>query len=86
MMKMNANEAPYPALSMVIANKTLFFHSMSKPENPVELAFQEKYGNIVTYGWFGDGLVMIGFSSGYFVVVSTGMLTQKNQALMRRKS
>ncbi|KAI8831390.1 hypothetical protein BC829DRAFT_409646 [Chytridium lagenaria] len=37
------------------------------------LAFQSKYGNIVSYSWFGDGLVMIGFSVGYFVVVSTNM-------------
>ncbi|KAJ3203000.1 WD repeat-containing protein 19, partial [Dinochytrium kinnereticum] len=64
---------PSAVLSIVLANKTLFFHTLSNPESPIELAFQSKYGNIVTYSWFGDGLVMIGFSVGYFVVVSTNM-------------
>ncbi|KAJ3394005.1 WD repeat-containing protein 19 [Entophlyctis sp. JEL0112] len=46
---------------------------MANSDSPIELAFQAKYGAIVTYEWFGDGFIMIGFSSGYFIVVSTNM-------------
>ncbi|KAJ3113682.1 WD repeat-containing protein 19 [Physocladia obscura] len=68
-----ADSPPSPVLSIVLSNKTIFFHSMVNPNSPIELAFQSKYGNIVTYEWFGDGFIMIGFSSGYFIVVSTNM-------------
>ncbi|KAI9206652.1 uncharacterized protein BJ171DRAFT_597315 [Polychytrium aggregatum] len=62
-----------PVLSMVLGEKTLYFHSMRTPESPIELAFQSKYGSIVAYQWFGEGYLAIGFSSGYFVVVSTSI-------------
>ncbi|CAF1061503.1 unnamed protein product [Adineta ricciae] len=35
------------------------------------LNFQDKYGDIVDYQWFGDGYIMIGFSGGYLIVIST---------------
>jgi hypothetical protein len=27
---------------------------LEDPENPIELAFQEKYGTIVAYDWYGQ--------------------------------
>nr|CAI5868921.1 unnamed protein product [Callosobruchus analis] len=41
------------------------------PENPIELAFQGFYGLIVNYKWYGDGYILIGFSNGYFISIST---------------
>ncbi|KAJ1537325.1 WD repeat-containing protein 19 [Nowakowskiella sp. JEL0078] len=64
---------PDAMLTMVLSNKTLFFYNPKTPDAPMELAFQARYGNIVTYHWFGDGYIMIGFSTGYFVVISTNM-------------
>ncbi|XP_074649650.1 WD repeat-containing protein 19-like isoform X1 [Tubulanus polymorphus] len=60
-------------VSVVIGRKTLFLYNMNEPENPVELAFQQRYGNIVAYKWYGDGYIMIGFSHGFFIVISTHM-------------
>ncbi|PIK59917.1 putative WD repeat-containing protein 19-like, partial [Apostichopus japonicus] len=58
-------------VSVCVGKKTLYLFSLDDPENPIELAFQGRYGNIVTYQWYGDGYIMIGFSSGFFVVIST---------------
>ncbi|XP_013417652.1 WD repeat-containing protein 19 [Lingula anatina] len=60
-------------VSIVIGRKTLYLYNINDPENPIELAFQQRYGSIVAYKWYGDGYIMIGFSQGFFVVISTHM-------------
>ena len=40
-----------PKLSIVLDNKTLYLFNMKDPESPIELAFQDKYGTIVSYDW-----------------------------------
>lgn len=49
----------------------MYLYNLADPENPIELAFQQHYGSIVTYKWFGDGYILIGFSGGYFIAIST---------------
>ncbi|KAJ3615317.1 hypothetical protein NHX12_018885 [Muraenolepis orangiensis] len=71
---MKTDERSSPGESTVsasVAKKTLFLFNLSDPENPIELAFQVRYGSIVSYRWFGDGYILIGFSNGFFVVIST---------------
>uniref|UniRef100_A0A3B1INX8 WD repeat-containing protein 19 n=1 Tax=Astyanax mexicanus TaxID=7994 RepID=A0A3B1INX8_ASTMX len=58
-------------VSVAVGKKTLFLFNLNDPDNPIELAFQQRYGNIISYRWYGDGYIMIGFSHGYFVVIST---------------
>ncbi|NXK78082.1 WDR19 protein, partial [Amazona guildingii] len=58
-------------VSVVVGKKTLFLFNLNDPDNPIDLKFQQAYGNIVSYRWYGDGYIMIGFSRGYFVVIST---------------
>eukprot|EP00755_Sulcionema_specki_P023223 Sspe_Gene.78375::Locus_49029_Transcript_1_1_Confidence_1.000_Length_4205::g.78375::m.78375/K19671/WDR19, IFT144; WD repeat-containing protein 19 len=58
-------------ISLNMGGKTLLLYNTVDQENPFELAFQAKYGSIVSYRWFGDGYVLIGFSSGTVVVIST---------------
>ncbi|XP_026503765.1 WD repeat-containing protein 19 isoform X1 [Terrapene carolina triunguis] len=58
-------------VSVVVGKKTLFLFNLNDPDNPIDLEFQQRYGNIVTYRWYGDGYIMIGFSRGCFVVIST---------------
>ncbi|XP_076021576.1 WD repeat-containing protein 19 [Genypterus blacodes] len=58
-------------VSVSVGKKTLLLFNLNDPENPIELAFQERYGSIVSYRWYGDGYILIGFSHGYFVVIST---------------
>jgi WD repeat-containing protein 19 len=60
-------------LSVNMGAKSLYLYNLHDPENPIELAFQSRYGTIVAYQWYGDGYVMIGFSNGYFVVISTSL-------------
>ncbi|XP_054151663.1 WD repeat-containing protein 19 isoform X2 [Melozone crissalis] len=58
-------------VSVVVGKKTLFLFNLNDPDNPIDLKFQQPYGSIVSYKWYGDGYIMIGFSQGYFVVIST---------------
>jgi hypothetical protein len=51
--------------------KTILLYNLDDPENALELAFQQRYGHIVAFKWFRDGYVMVGFSLGYLVVIST---------------
>jgi len=50
---------------------SLLLYDLSEPDNPLELAFQSKYGRIVKHCWFDDGHIMLGFSEGFLVVIST---------------
>lgn len=63
--------SPDTAVSVILGRKVLFIYKIEDPDNPVELAFQAAYGNIVAYEWFGDGSIVLGFSAGYFISVST---------------
>lgn len=38
-------------VSVTVGHKTLFLYDMENPDNPIELAFQQRYGDIVTYKW-----------------------------------
>ena len=58
-------------VSLILNKKQLFLLNLSDSENPIQLSFQERYGFIVDYHWFGDGLIIIGFTSGIFIVIST---------------
>ncbi|NWX33087.1 WDR19 protein, partial [Notiomystis cincta] len=58
-------------VSVVVGKKTLFLFNLNDPDNPIDLKFQQPYGTIVNYKWYGDGYIMIGFSQGCFVVIST---------------
>ncbi|XP_038055636.1 WD repeat-containing protein 19-like isoform X2 [Patiria miniata] len=58
-------------ISASVGKKTLFLLNIDDPDNPIELAFQQRYGAIVAYKWYGDGYIMLGFSNGYFIVIST---------------
>ncbi|KAM7326335.1 hypothetical protein ACRRTK_014813 [Alexandromys fortis] len=58
-------------ISAVVGKKMLFLFYLNEPDNPVDLEFQQAYGNIVCYSWYGDGYIMIGFSRGTFLAIST---------------
>ncbi|KAJ3283608.1 WD repeat-containing protein 19 [Borealophlyctis nickersoniae] len=73
-----------PVLTMILSGKTLFFYNVNNPDAPMELAFQPNYGHIVTYHWFGDGFVLLGFTSGYVVVISTN-ISEMGQELFQTR-
>ena len=38
-------------ISLIMNKKTLFLYNIDNPDNPIELAFQPKYGDVVNYQW-----------------------------------
>mmetsp|Transcript_83520 Transcript_83520/g.235548 ORF Transcript_83520/g.235548 Transcript_83520/m.235548 type:complete len:410 (-) Transcript_83520:127-1356(-) len=60
-------------VSVNMEGRTILLYNLLEKDNALELAFQARYGNIVSYRWFGDGYIMAGFSSGFVVVISTHM-------------
>lgn len=58
-------------VSAVVGKRTLILLNINDPDNPIELAFQQIYGTITTYRWYGDGYILIGFSGGYCISIST---------------
>lgn len=58
-------------VSVSMDRKTILLYNLDDPENALELAFQQRYGHIVSFKWFRDGYVMVGFSLGFLVVIST---------------
>jgi len=58
-------------LSVNLNGFSLLLYDMNDRENPLELAFQSRYGSIVTHRWIGDGYLLLGFMNGFLVVVST---------------
>jgi WD repeat-containing protein 19 len=57
-----------------MGGKTILLYDLNERENALELAFQPRYGDIVSYRWFGNGFIIAGFSSGYVVIISTRKL------------
>ena len=39
-------------VSVLVGRKTLFLYNLHDPDNPIELAFQQRYGSVVTYKWY----------------------------------
>ncbi|XP_022173523.1 WD repeat-containing protein 19 isoform X2 [Myzus persicae] len=70
-MKSDHRKHSEETVSVLVANKTLYLIDLQDTDNPFELAFNLKYGSIITYHWYGDGYILIGFSEGYLISIST---------------
>ncbi|XP_067137635.1 WD repeat-containing protein 19 [Centruroides vittatus] len=70
-MKQDERVSGENTVSLVLNQKTLFLLNIHDPENPIVLAFQDRYGTIIDYKWYGDGYILLGFTNGYFIVIST---------------
>lgn len=64
-------------MSVNVAGKSLYLYRLGEndqpptEQNPAELAFQDKYGKLMQHHWFGESYLLIGFETGYVVVLST---------------
>lgn len=58
-------------ISLVLNSKIMFILNIHDSEMPYMFAFQENYGQIVEYSWYGEGLILIAFSAGHFVIIGT---------------
>ncbi|KAL1529596.1 hypothetical protein AB1Y20_000539 [Prymnesium parvum] len=58
-------------MAVVLGGKSLLIFNVEEPERPLELVFQPRYGALVSFRWFGDKQVVLGFDSGHVVLMST---------------
>ncbi|XP_028028471.1 WD repeat-containing protein 19 [Bombyx mandarina] len=70
-MKTDERVAGENTVSLIVGKRTLYLYNLLNPDNPIELAFQQRYGSIVSYKWYGDGYILIGFSAGFIISIST---------------
>ncbi|KFM71004.1 WD repeat-containing protein 19, partial [Stegodyphus mimosarum] len=70
-MKQDAPGGGETTVSLILNRKSLFLLNIHDPEDPIILSFQEKYGSVVDYCWHSEGYILLGFSSGFFIVLST---------------
>lgn len=70
-MRTDDHVAGETTVSMILGKRTLYLYYLPEPDSPIELGFQQKYGQLIQHKWFKDGLIMLGFSLGFVVVIST---------------
>ncbi|XP_058129497.1 WD repeat-containing protein 19 [Anopheles ziemanni] len=58
-------------ISMILGKRTLFLYHLPEPDSPTELGFQQRYGSLLQHKWFADGYILLGFSLGHVVAIST---------------
>lgn len=66
-------------ISTVLADKVILIYDTSKKKGSLELNLKEEHGNIVTYEWFGDGYIAVGFSKGVVSILSTHSTEMKSE-------
>lgn len=58
-------------VSLILGQKTMFLYNIAEPDAPLELGFQQHYGQITHHEWIGDGaLILLGFSMGHIVITN----------------
>lgn len=55
-------EASGSVVAVNLSGKSLLLYTIGDPDRPIELAFQQKYGDIVVHRAFGENCVLVGFS------------------------
>ncbi len=58
-------------VSVNMARRTILMWNIKDSDHPKELHFQPRYGDVIAYKWFGDGYIVVAFSKGFVVVIST---------------
>lgn len=84
-MKLDHRVSGENTVSLIIGKTRLFLYNIRDPDNPIDLGFQKIYGPIVTYKWYGDGYILIGFEAGYLISISTH-IREVGQELLQMKN
>jgi WD repeat-containing protein 19 len=71
-------------ISVCMDRKTILLYDLDDPENALELAFQPRYGTIISFQWFKGSNIVISFSLGFLVVISTNLSEIGREQFCRR--
>eukprot|EP00948_MAST-09A_sp_MAST-9A-sp1_P001364 g1364.t1 len=64
-----------------LEGRALLLYNMEGNKNCLELAFQQRYGTISVYENFGVGRLMVGFTSGNCVLISTITVSEEPEEM-----
>lgn len=67
----NSSSTTDNCLSLIVNRKVLFLINIHDSEVPVTFSFPTEHGFVVSYCWFREGLILVGFSGGTFSVISS---------------
>ncbi len=68
----NAPNGRQNIVSVSMDRKTILLYNLDDPENALELAFQPRYGQIVTFHWCA--VIVCKFRSPFVIVTNTSSL------------
>jgi hypothetical protein len=71
-------------LSAVVGKKAVFVMSMSSKDAPLDLQFVPKYGDVVAHRWASDDELVIAFTSGLIIGLSTHEKTQGKELFKKQ--
>lgn len=58
-------------VSVNLSGKSLYLYNiLNDKDDPLELVFERKYGDIISHSWVSDELLLVGFSEGYLAAQS----------------
>ena len=84
-MKTEERSHKQTTICTVLNQKTILIHDITKDSGgQTELMFEDKYGKIIDYQFFGDGYLIVGFSEGYYCHVSTHTKEMKDEIKSER--
>jgi len=58
-------------VSVNLSGRSLYLYNiLNDKDDPLELIFERKYGDIISHSWVSDELLLVGFSEGYLAAQS----------------
>eukprot|EP00158_Paraphelidium_tribonemae_P009200 Partr_v1_DN28798_c1_g1_i1_m61947 putative WD repeat domain 19 len=69
--RVTTDSAVKRVIVIVVGRSKVFIHHVDNPKSPVEFSMNSKYGNVISCEWCGSDNLVVGFSNGTIICLST---------------